>query len=165
MGVIMSDVNNAIDEDLFTNSQLEIRRRQGFATVHNKEELGIKLLEWAKLPESVNLNEYCGIIGVSPPQIYVFAKQSPFFKECLHLAKSYLAVHREERLSVGLLHTKAYDVNASNYDYFLKEHNREEKTFEQELGMKKDGASEVEVSRFNDLMDQLRKLQSGVSGG
>jgi hypothetical protein len=159
---MMSIVN---DEDLITNSQTEIRRKQGFATVHNKEELGDKLVEWAKLPDSVNLNAFCGIIGVSPPQIYVFAKQSVYFKECLDLARSYLASHREERLSVGLLHTKAYDVNAAHYDYFLKMSNRDEKQFEVDLGLRKEGASDDEVSRFNALMSQLRALQGVKKGG
>ena len=60
----------------------------------------------------------------------MWAKENDDFRESLECAKASLGARREEWLSTEMLHSKAYDMNARTYDYFLKEEDEEKKDLE-----------------------------------
>ena len=100
---------------------------------HDRKEIAEKLVTWAKLDNSLNLCAFCCLNEIPPSRLAVWARECNQFCIAYELSKSFIAVRREQKLSSGELHVKAYDLNASTYDYFLKEEKREEKSFDAEL--------------------------------
>lgn len=90
---------------------------------HNREQIAIDIIEWAKKPDSINLNKFCAYYDpiIPPSKISEWAKEDVSFREAYESAKMFLGFRREEWMSQELLHVKAYDLNATVYDYFLKE--------------------------------------------
>ena len=139
---------------------------------HDREKLAKELIEWALLPDSINLNGFCCTRKppIAPSKITLFRNESPIFREAYETAKAFLADRREKMLNNETLHVKAYDLNATTYDYFLKEEKYEEKEqdlknklkqLEYEIKLKQDNGSVTEEAMKNlaSVMDQLNKLQ------
>ena len=138
---------------------------------HNKEEIAEKLLTWAELDTSINLCAFCSENKILPVQLTRWAADNERFSLSLDLTRAFLGARREVKLSEGKLHTKAYDLNAATYDYFLKYDRRDEKLFDHDLqkkmvefmhALKKETMETVsdEVKQqFNSLMDQITRLQ------
>lgn len=130
---------------------------------YDREDIARKLIEWAKKEDSLNLCAFCGEHLIPPQKLGQWAKECDDFRASYDIVKSIIASKREQKLSEGELHIKAYDLNAATYDYFLKEERREEKAHEAflkseslkevtpqkvvfEVNYKNDGNNSVEIS-------------------
>lgn len=100
---------------------------------HDRDAIAEKLIAWSKLENSLNLNAFCSQNEIPPSNLGIWARECKKFQRAYEIAKSFIAMRREQKLSNGELHVKAYDLNAATYDYFLKEEKREEKAYEAEL--------------------------------
>lgn len=94
----------------------------------DREKVFSDLIEWAKQPDSINLNKFCATYDppFSPTKLHDWLKESDEYREAYSIAKSFLGFRREEKLTQGLLHQKAFDLNATVYDLFLKEELRDQ---------------------------------------
>lgn len=111
---------------------------------HNRDQIAKDLIEWAKLPDSINLNKFCAYYDpiIPPSKISEWAKEDERFREAYQSAKSFIGFRREEMLNSDKLHVKAYDLNATTYDHFLKEEKRQQAEFESKLREKEEGAKQ-----------------------
>jgi len=100
---------------------------------HDRNQIANDLVEWAKLPDSINLNKFCALQSIAPSKITIWASECDMFRKAYELAKAYIAYRREEMLTADKLHVKAYDLNATTYDHFLKQEKREQAKFEASL--------------------------------
>jgi hypothetical protein len=141
---------------------------------HNREQIAIDIVEWAKKDDSINLCKFCAYYEtpIPPSKLTNWAKEDDNFRQAYETAKLFLGARREELLNAELLHVKAYDLNARTYDYFLKEEEDIKKEAElsrqvrlKELESKLKSQENKDVSEqtqnsFNALMRQLDALQS-----
>ena len=63
---------------------------------------------------------------IPPSKLSQWSLECDEFRQAYESAKMFLGFRREEMLSQETLHVKAYDLNATTYDYFLDE--KKEKT-------------------------------------
>lgn len=130
---------------------------------HDRDKIAQDLVDWAKLPDSINLNKFCAIKEISPCKLTIWADKDESFRKAFELAKAYLGARREELLSKGVLHVKAYDLNAKTYDYFLKQEHRQQLEYESSLKKEEIAKfSKEELERSDALMEQLKAAQSSV---
>src|SRR5258708_2877992 len=117
------------------------------------------LITWAKLDSSTNLNGFCSDNLIPPSKISEWARACKDFRLAFELAKSFLAKRREEKLSKGTLHVKAYDLNVAVYDHFTKEDRKEQAAYEASLKVEKPEDSEktkdavTALNRFSDSIN------------
>lgn len=127
---------------------------------HDREKLAEELVLWAKKPDSINLNKFCAMNLIAPSKIAFWAKDDEEFRTAYEIAKSFLAYRREELLNLDELHVKAYDLNATTYDFFLREERRQQAQFEAELKAQEDKAvADSFIDKYDSFMQQLEKLQ------
>lgn len=114
----------------------------------DRSKVATDLLNWAKQPDSINLNKFCALYepSIPPSLITVWAKESEEFMIAYESAKTYLGFRREEMLSSDMLHVKAYDLNATTYDYFLKEEKRKQAEFESNLRKQEEGVKQTNIT-------------------
>lgn len=93
---------------------------------HDRDQIVQELIEWAKKDTSMNLNEFCCTREppLSPCKITQWADEEPNFRKSYEAAKAFIGMRREKMLNENRLHVKAYDLNASTYDYFLRAERR-----------------------------------------
>ena len=128
---------------------------------HDRDKIAKNLLEWAEEETSLNLNKFCAINKLPPSKLSLFAKENDEFRQSYELAKAFLAVRREEYLTDGMLHVKAYDISVAAYDYFVKEECRDQTQFEASIKKQNDiNVSDDIKEMFEDTMTQLSSLQS-----
>jgi hypothetical protein len=109
---------------------------------YDRDAIALALIEWAKQPDSINLNKFCALNGLPPSYLTVWSKDSDNFSHAYEYAKTFIAFRREEMLTADQLHVKAYDLNATTYDYFLKEEKRKQAEFESNLRKQEEGAKQ-----------------------
>ena len=134
---------------------------------HNRMKIAQEMIEWAKLPDSVNLNKFCCLHDpiLSPSMIIRWTKEDNEFRQSYEIAKSFLGFRREEKLTSNELHVKAYDVNAATYDLFLRDERREQAQFESDLRKKENDTNNIPpdyVEAFNKHMNQIMNAQSSA---
>src|SRR5277367_4267778 len=130
----------------------------------DREKIADELVAWAMLDDSINLNAFCAIKLMPPSKISEFANEDKRFHEAYEIAKSYIAIHRENRLTDGTLHVKAYDLNARVYDYFLKQDHKEMLRLQAELKNQEQKPVSDDVNLALDaIMSQLSSRQSTSS--
>jgi hypothetical protein len=119
----------------------------GRSREHDRDKIAKDLIEWAKKPDSINLNKFCCSYKppFSPRKISEWGKEDDEFRESVEIAKAFLAARREEWLNGEMLHIKGYDLNAPVYDYFIKQEKREQAEFDSALRTKEDGKRETEI--------------------
>ena len=107
----------------------------GRPRIHNREQVAIDMIDWAKKEDSINLNKFCAHYDpiISPSFLGIWARESEEFRRSYEAAKAFLAYRREEKLNTEELHVKAYDLNATNYDILLREEERNQAEFESSL--------------------------------
>ncbi len=90
---------------------------------HDRDQIALDLVEWAKLESSINFNKFC--CTREPPipatKLLLWAKEDDKFRMAYETAKAFLGCRREEWLSKEMLHVKAYDLNATVYDLIAKD--------------------------------------------
>lgn len=123
---------------------------------HNREQIAKDLIEWAKKPDSINLCKFCAYYEpiIPPSKMSEWAAQDNTFREAYEAAKLFLGFRREEMLSKDQLHVKAYDLNATVYDYFMDEKKEKTARFESSLG--KDQVTEAIKEEFKELSKMLK---------
>jgi len=130
---------------------------------HNRDDIAEKLLKWAQKPDSINLNKFCALNFISPSKLSFWAKEEDNFRIFYEIAKSYIAFRREEMLNENMLHVKGYDLNASTYDYFLREERRQQSEFENSLKIKEiQSASQECIDKYDAFMNQLEEIQESA---
>ncbi len=132
---------------------------------HNRNQIAIDLIEWAKKDDSLNLNKFCALYNppIPPSKITHWAKEEEGFRLAYESAKTFLGFRREEKLNGNELHVKAYDLNAATYDYFLKEERRQHAEFEAALKSQTENKIDENImENFDKTMKQLDKLQSSA---
>lgn len=102
---------------------------------YDREKVAKALLEWAKKPDSINLCKFCAYHDpiIPPSYLSIWANEDDDFSKAYESAKMFLGFRREEMLSKDTLHVKAYDLNASTYDYFLDEKKEKSARFAADL--------------------------------
>ena len=113
---------------------------------HDRDQIALDLIEWAKKDDSVNLCKFCAYNGLAPSYLTIWASQCDAFRKAYELAKTFIGFRREELLNSELLHVKAYDLNAKTYDYFLNEQAQRTASFESSLRKEEDGKKETTVN-------------------
>ena len=95
----------------------------GRPRIHDRDQIALEMVEWAAQDTSINLNKFCCTRKptIAPSIITTWAKEDDKFRIAYETAKGFLACRREEWLSHEQLHVKAYDLNATNYDHFLRD--------------------------------------------
>ena len=102
---------------------------------HDRDQIALDLIEWAKKEDSINVNKFCAMYN--PPfackKLSEWSHEDPRFRESYDIAKTFLAFRREEWVSTDMLHVKAYDLTAAAYDHVVKEERMLQSTFESNL--------------------------------
>ena len=123
---------------------------------HNREQIALDLIEWAKKDDSLNLNGFCADQLIAPSKITLWARENDEFRLAYETAKSFIGRRRESGLINGTLHVKAYDLNAAVYDHFLKEDKREQAKYEADLKLKEAEKIPEQIQEgFERLMNQF----------
>ena len=118
---------------------------------YDRKQVAVNLVEWAKKATSINLCGFCTTHDPLLPPVYLsrWAKDDEDFRLAYETAKAFLGNRREQMLNDDLLHVKAYDLNATTYDWFLKDEKRQQAEFESSLKEKENSAT---VENFSTLM-------------
>jgi hypothetical protein len=130
---------------------------------HDREQIANDMIKWAEKFDSINVNKFCALY--KPPfsvrKLSEWSKEDDNFRESYDIVKSFLAFRREEWVSQDKLHVKAYDLSACAYDHIIKEEKRQQAEFESALKEKElIAVSESDNKRFDDMMNQIKELQS-----
>ena len=115
---------------------------------HNREQIAIDIVEWARKLDSINLCKFCALYDppIPPYKLGVWSKEDDKFRIAVDTAKAFLGFRREEWLNQEMLHVKGYDLNAETYDYFLKEEKRQKAEFESNLKKEEEGAKQTTIN-------------------
>jgi len=133
---------------------------------HNREQIAIDLIEWAKNPDSINFNKFCALYHTPFPatKLIDWSKECDDFRGAYDTAKAFIAFRREEKLSNEELHVKAYDLNACVYDLLAKAEKQDSAKFEAVLKAVQDikPVSDEEKARHEALMSLLSSMQQSA---
>lgn len=129
----------------------------GRPTIYDRKQIAKDLIEWAMKPDSINLCKFCALHDpmIAPSYLSIWADEDKEFSKAYEIAKGFLGFRREEWLSSEALHSKAYDLNAETYDYFMKDEKRQKAKFESSLKKAED-----ELEKEN-LVSLLKKAAKG----
>lgn len=120
---------------------------------HDREQIAVELIEWARKEDSINFNKFC--CTREPPipvtKLLDWSKECKDFRVAYETAKCFLACRREEWLSNEMLHVKAYDLNATVYDLTTRDERMALSTFESSLRKEEDKKpTEINIKVSND---------------
>ena len=105
------------------SKEKKISAPMGRPREHDRDQIALDLIVWAKLDSSINFNKFC--CTREPPipasKLLLWAKESDDFRVAYETAKAFLGCRREEWLSKEMLHVKAYDLNATVYDLIARD--------------------------------------------
>lgn len=122
---------------------------------HDREEIAVKMVEWAYKDDSFNLCGFCGEEQISPCKISQWANQCEDFRKAYTLTKALLGDRRERGLKEGKVHQKAYDLNARTYDKPMHEQWELEEAYKAGLKIKQ---LQAEIA----TLEQIKKdMQDG----
>lgn len=130
---------------------------------HDRDQIALDLIEWAKKPDSINLCKFCAYYDpiIPPSKISKWALEDENFRQAYESAKMFLGFRREEWLANETLHVKAYDLNAAVYDYFLDEKKTNTSKFEASLRKEADSKpTEINIKVSNDGLGAGLGIQS-----
>lgn len=133
--------------------------------LHDREKIAEELIEWAKQPESTNLCKFCCTREppMNPRKMSEWADEDDFFKEAYETAKAFIGGRREELLSKGKLHVKAYDLNATTYDYFLKEEKKIQGEIAEDIRARSlKGDARVAEEERQKVMDSIQRNKNPI---
>ena len=126
----------------------------------DRDQIAKDLIEWSQLDTSSNLLEFCVLKLLPAEKISLWSRECPNFRQAVHLAKHSIGVKREKMLSRGLLHQKAYDLNAPVYDYFLREEKRDNLKYESDLRRKELEEESEQLKTATVKLDEMMSLLS-----
>lgn len=131
---------------------------------HDRDKVAADMIEWSKREDSYHLAKFCATYDPIFPssKITVWSNESESFRQAYESAKDNIAHRREQMLCEGRLHVKAYDLNASTYDYFLRDDRRKQAEFEHALKLQQEQqVAESVVDAYTKTMTQLKGIQGG----
>lgn len=132
---------------------------------YDREKIAHDLIEWAKKPDSLNLNKFCAYNDpiISPLAMLRWCREDEQFRIAYEKAKAFLAFRREEKLNNNELHVKAFDLNASVYDNFLKEDKQDAERFKAQVAAEQaQNYSKDESDKFDAVMTQLKEIRKST---
>jgi hypothetical protein len=144
---------------------MEEKNKVGRPREHNREQIAIDLIEWARKPDSINFNKFCALYHTPFPatKLIDWSKECNEFRGAYDTAKAFVAFRREEKLSNEELHVKAYDLNATVYDLLAKAEKQDNAKFEAMLKLAEQvNISEEDKSRVVAVLNQLKSLQESA---
>lgn len=130
---------------------------------YDRAQMAKEIIEWAKKPDSINLNGFCidRDEPIDPSQVVAWSKEDGPFSQAYRIAKAFIARRRELMLSAETLHARAYERNVKVYDLFIKEEDREEIKYISDLKKEENKALDPQTMKsFDNIMGQLSSLQS-----
>lgn len=145
--------------------EIKEKKRIGAPRKHNREQIALDLVEWAKLDDSINVNKFCAYYEPPFPvdNLSDWAKFDKAFRRSYDTAKTFIAFRREEWVSKGKLHVKPYDLAAPAYDKVIKREKRENAKFESKIKQKEENkVPDIIVTKFDNLMSQISSVQSDL---
>lgn len=129
---------------------------------HDREKIFADLIEWAKKPDSLNLNAFC--CSYEPPfsvrKLSEWSKEEPLFRESVETAKAFLAVRREQSVNDGRLHQKAFDLLLPVYDLSQRDYSKE--IADEEMERKKKLQESAPQYSHNDMI-QLDAFKKAIN--
>lgn len=138
----------------------------GRPPIFDKLVIARELVEWAKKDDSINLNAFCcwHEPPIAPNYLSQWSKEQTLegelISQAMYIAKSFLACRREAWVGSDKLNQKAFDRNATVYDLFLKQEERDQLEFESSLKSKElNTTSQADLDRFESVMGQLLALR------
>lgn len=134
--------------------------QQGRPREHDRDQIALDLLEWSQKETSYNLLEFCVLKMLPAEKISLWSRECPNFRQSVMIAKHSIGMKREKMLSRGLLHQKAYDLNAPVYDYFLKEEKRDNLKYESDLRRKELEEESEQLKTATVKLDEMMSLLS-----
>lgn len=142
-------------------NQYALGNEGGRPRIHDREDIARQLIEWARDENSMNLNKFCCTREppLDPNQILTWSHEDKEFRRAYDIAKGFLAARREERLNNELLHVKAYDLNATVYDQFIKKDKLDMITASARA------AKDAQEDTDSKYLDGLNKIMSQLSSG
>ncbi len=130
------------------------------------KKIGEDLVNWSKKPDSINFNKFCCTYEPMIPPTYLlrWAKVDEEFCIAYEKAKSSLGARREEMLNSENFHVKAYDLNATVYDEFLKSEKRQQAEFEADLAKKvaETPKNDLSTNDQNEAMEERHRLRMEI---
>jgi len=106
----------------------------GAPRTHDRSKVAQDLIEWAQRETSINLCAFCREYKVNASPVIRWAKEDPDeFGQAYEYAKLCLGERREKMLKDNLIHVKAYDLNATTYDLFMRDERRSQAEFENSI--------------------------------
>lgn len=118
------------------------------------------LIEWAQKDDSWNLCGFSADFLIPAATVLRWKDEDPDFREAFDIAKNILGKRRERDLSRGKLHVKAYDLNATCYDKYLKDERIDIMRVEAALNKDKEQAlDDGNMQRYNAIQKMLFDLQ------
>lgn len=129
----------------------------GVHRVWDREKVFKDLIAWSKKPDSINLCGFCAENDLPPSMLIAWSKETKDFTESYELAKANLGSRREKMLNAETLHVKAYDLNAANYDVFLREERRVQAEFEAKL--KKEEEAPANTALLQETIEHLKAFK------
>lgn len=123
----------------------------GRPRTHNREQIAIDLIEWARKDDSINFNKFCALYPTPFPatKLLDWSKEDEDFRVAYDTAKAFLGFRREEKLNKEELHVKAYDLNATVYDLLAKAEKQEQAKFDASLRKENEKPPEKVVFEVN----------------
>lgn len=102
---------------------------------HDRNQVALDMIEWARRDDSINLCKFAALYNppIAPSILISWTKTDPEFHKAYETAKQFLGFRREEMLNKDMLHVKAYDLNATTYDPYLKLERMEMSSFDASL--------------------------------
>lgn len=137
-------------------NKFALGKETGRKRIFDREQIAEDLVTWAQKDDSVNLCHFCATYKppIAPQKLTLWAKEDDEFSEAYEIAKSFLGYRREQKLNKNELHQKAYDLNASTYDYFLKSERREQAEFSAQLN------TPTDLQNINNLSNLIDKINN-----
>ncbi len=129
----------------------------------DRDQIGRELLEWGMLDDSINLNGFCCTRNppLDPSKITIWANECENFRKAYMAVKAFIAIRREKKLSDNTLHVKAYDLNASVYDYFLKQERRDQLAYEASLkSQEQESVDPITIDKMKGFFDTVSEAKT-----
>lgn len=129
---------------------------------HDRAKVALDMIEWAKKPDSVNLNKFCAYYEpqLVPGTVLRWRDEDPEFREAYARVKSFLAFRREEWLNQERMHQAAYNHNTSVYDALIADDREQKVKFDAMHKSEAQKPIDDEAKNMAALMiEQMRAMQ------
>ncbi len=118
------------------------------------------LLKWSLSPKATALCQFCVEQEIGHSTFYDWLNKSPKFSEAMAIVKMRIAKNLRDKIQDGY-NERLFGREIGSHDYFLRDHEREEKAHEASLKEKtQEQINERVIISHDSLMSLLSSLQS-----